>query len=536
MVSSRRIWYRLSQEGTLRKNAADDDRYVRVTWVGSTVQSEVHKIVTKWLSESRTSGRGGIKGSQNLGAMFGWGAAAPPKPAQEHKRNLSLVIEKAMPAVRTHSRHASEAGSLTPPLPSARPSIERTHTPSPLTPSFGWASQPSPFLKTTFSVAASPLHKTTFDTGVLDTAQSSTPGSPRVSSTLGHSSMHNSPTVPSFATAKPNGTETPKSLQFDIGSLGSPAEPSKETKTPTAQTATSGFGDWDKFDILNQHSAPHPPAKATAPADDWSAFENLVSAAPSKSLGGDNKTSQVNTNDEWALFESIKPSTPPAIPSGPASPISSRNSTNISRPSSLIIAEKLSLKPAVTSPVSEGPVPQIQASKPAPLSISTNAEPAPADDDDEWGEMQSPTKSEHDITSIPTPVAASPTTVVSDAAMERFASSVMGGTGLNGFSANAFPPPVDTLSPRGTASGGFDPGGSAPPPATTASSSIDWDLSFFEKSSKVQPAPPSQPVQKDLWDAPKPAAAPTRGKKEMEEDAIIKKIIDGLPDLSYMLV
>jgi hypothetical protein len=321
-------------------------------------------------------------------------------------------------------------------------------------------------------------------------------------------------------------------MSFDIGSLGSPTQPSKETKAATAETATSSFGDWDKFDSFNQHSTPHPPAKATAPADDWSAFENLVSAAPSKSVAGD-KTSLVNTNDEWALFESIKPSTPPAIPSGPASPISSRNSTITSRPSSLIIAEKLSLKPEIVSPMSGGPVPQTQPSKPAPLSISTNAEPAPADDGDEWGEMQSPTKSEHDTTTIPTPVAASPTAAVSDASMERFASSVTGGTGLNGFSANAFPPPVDPVSPLGIISGGFDPGGSAPSTPAAASSSIDWDLSFFEKPSKLQPASP--PVQKDSWDAPK-HAAPTWGKKEMEEDAIIKKIVDGLPDLSYMLV
>jgi hypothetical protein len=515
-----------------KKNAADDDDYVRVTWVGSNVQSEVHKIVVKWLSESRTCGRGGAKGSQNLGAMFGWGASAPVKPTQEHKRQLSLGIGKVMPAIQSHSRHASEVGPQTPPLPSVKPSIEQTHTP--LTPTFGWASAsalPSPFLKTSFSVAASPLGKTSFDVGVLNTAHSSAPASRRVSLALGRSSMQNSPTTSPFVSTGSSGAETSLPISNETVSLGLLARPSQETTVP-AQTAVSSFDDWDKFDTLNKQSSPHPPIKPAAQADEWSAFENLVSSVPESSVkcsDEEKRISQGNIDDGWAIFESIKPTPSPALPSGSASPVSSRNSTNISQPNSILSAQKLPPKATAAPPMSEVPVPQIQPSKPAALSVSTNSELVQVEtgDDDEWGEMQSPSKSEHDATSISAPVTASPA-ILPVAAMEP-STSIIGGdsfAGLNGFSANVFSPSTYTGKPSTSIqSGCLNFGGAALP---AAESSDSWDLSVFEQPSKPQP-----PAQMGVWDAP--MAAPTRGKKEMEEDETIKRIIDGLPDLSYML-
>ncbi|KAA8910436.1 hypothetical protein FN846DRAFT_542501 [Sphaerosporella brunnea] len=338
-TGARKAWYRLSQDGTLRKkNAADDDDYVRVTWVGSTVQSEVHQIVSKWLSESRTSGRGGVKGSQNLGAMFGWGVTAPPKPAQEHKRQLSLAIGKVMPTIPSHSRHASEAGPLTPPLPSPRVSMstERTQTP-PLTPSFGWTSPsnlPSSFLKSSFSIAPSPLNKANFDPGALNTARSSTSVSDKVSLAPGQNSVQNSPTASSFVSPKSHGSETPKSISNGVvASLGSPGGSFKETTTPVKATASTSE-EWDKFDNPNQQPTTHPSSNPPVQTDEWSMLDTFASSVYQKSANTDNRASQSNVDGGWAIFESIKPTSPPALPSNPASPISSRNSTITSRPNS----------------------------------------------------------------------------------------------------------------------------------------------------------------------------------------------------------
>lgn len=53
-VSERKAWYRISRAGTMRKHnlGIDDDNYRRVTWAGSQVKEDATKIVARWMGEN----------------------------------------------------------------------------------------------------------------------------------------------------------------------------------------------------------------------------------------------------------------------------------------------------------------------------------------------------------------------------------------------------------------------------------------------------------------------------------------------------
>ncbi|PSR81248.1 hypothetical protein BD289DRAFT_44106 [Coniella lustricola] len=152
-VSERKTWYRISRPGTLRKHdLGDDDRYRRVTWVGSKVREDVSKIVRRWMTDGPYAGRTATGGrSMAKGGAFNWNAKDSPsepisfdeifgkrKSAQLPKpetlaphRPLSLQVE---PSPHTHSRTDSVGvKSLPPRSPLSIPM-------PPAAPAFGWSS------------------------------------------------------------------------------------------------------------------------------------------------------------------------------------------------------------------------------------------------------------------------------------------------------------------------------------------------------------------------------------------------------------
>ncbi|KAG9235171.1 hypothetical protein BJ875DRAFT_459686 [Amylocarpus encephaloides] len=72
-TDERKIWYRVSRYGPMRKyNTGDDENYVRVNWPRSQVRAETLKIVGRWIEEDRMSGRVVLGGGSKAGSLFGW--------------------------------------------------------------------------------------------------------------------------------------------------------------------------------------------------------------------------------------------------------------------------------------------------------------------------------------------------------------------------------------------------------------------------------------------------------------------------------
>lgn len=142
-ISERKVWYRISRLGSLRRhNAGDDENYRHITWRSSTVHDETIKIVRRWMEEDSIAGRvslgGGISKTQKN--MFGWDSAAEP-----------VALEAVFGRKKSHSRASSlqtpttglpSQGSDSPLKKSTR--VSSTHRASesagPIVASFGWSS------------------------------------------------------------------------------------------------------------------------------------------------------------------------------------------------------------------------------------------------------------------------------------------------------------------------------------------------------------------------------------------------------------
>jgi len=515
--------------------------------------------VAKWASETRSLGIGG-KGSQNLGAMFGWGATPETRPEPEKKR-LSLGIDKSnLPPLQSHSRHVSETGPWTSTSNAAAISSANSlpDSSSPRTPTFGWASlsnqaspsrtsssnQASPSRKNSSNQASPVLEKTSVNTTVLHSTHSPVYTPRRLS--LAQKSVQSSPAasspMSSSISIKSSSNKSPKLARNSLKSLD---ELSKETKP--LQQSSAGF-DWDAFENLRKQPMSNPNPNTTQASDEWGTFEKLVSAGSTSPTNVKEpvKTSsaiQNQVDDGWAALESFTPTQSSPRVTMQQSLTSNHRSVKGSKPDGTPKPPDAS-KPSFKSPAAEVLASPTRLSKPAAFSISSFNGPIQidaVDDDKEWGQIQSPTKSpatsapvfgsiEH---SMPAGISGYPTP-------DPFA-------GLNGFS--SFSTTLASGARATTVSGksivkkdvlDFSNPISAASSGTqnqAVQSGIDnWDLSFFERPNPASNEHLSgQPVTNDLWDTPV-VLGPQQGKVDLEEDKTIQRILNGLPDLSYMLV
>ena len=150
-ISERKVWYRVSRQGSARKhNAGNDDNYRLITWPTSTLHLETIKIVRRWMEEDSLTGRvtlGGISGKTN---MFGWDSAAEPisldavfkKKDTGHSKSASLQ-EKPPHMPVLDSNHA---GAMPTPLSRTDIADGSTKRPSSMilgpTTSFSWSTSP----------------------------------------------------------------------------------------------------------------------------------------------------------------------------------------------------------------------------------------------------------------------------------------------------------------------------------------------------------------------------------------------------------
>ncbi|KFY11328.1 hypothetical protein V491_07256 [Pseudogymnoascus sp. VKM F-3775] len=164
-VEQRKVWYRISRYGTMRKhNSGDDDAYVRMGWQHSKVREKTLDIVHKWMEEGRL-GAGMTLGVGRVEAMFSWGkpGQAPNSEALPVTRKASQSSKAKQPALHTsppresghdvkpsHKRQKSSVGSI------------KSIISSPIEPSprFSWSSaQPaSPGLATAITPVSNDFH------------------------------------------------------------------------------------------------------------------------------------------------------------------------------------------------------------------------------------------------------------------------------------------------------------------------------------------------------------------------------------------
>lgn len=159
-VSERKTWYRISRPGSMRRHKlGDDENYRRVTWPVSKMREETNQVVRRWMEEDSFSGGRPSFGNNRpvKGGAFNWDTKAeplsmdqifgkrksaqpPPKPASATvPRPLSLQPKSAA----THSRNLSTGVKS---LPPRSPGVSSLPPPSPMSipgppksPAFGWS-------------------------------------------------------------------------------------------------------------------------------------------------------------------------------------------------------------------------------------------------------------------------------------------------------------------------------------------------------------------------------------------------------------
>jgi hypothetical protein len=150
-TSGRKVWYRLTRKQTMREfNCGNaDDNYIRVTWAHSGVRSEVNKIVGRWAREDRLSGTG-----PGAGASFYWDTPAPAdtkvprghlrtKTAIPTQRAAAALVRQSLPPVSTDMPAAfnwssptaevepwkqDSPGRLSSPVAPKRPTVDTVQT------------------------------------------------------------------------------------------------------------------------------------------------------------------------------------------------------------------------------------------------------------------------------------------------------------------------------------------------------------------------------------------------------------------------
>jgi hypothetical protein len=145
-VEQRKVWYRISRYGTMRKhNSGDDDAYVRMGWQDSKVREKTLDIVHKWMEEGRLGAGMALGGVGRVEAMFSWGkpGQAPNTEALHIARKASQSSKAKQPALHTSPPRQSSAPTVKPVHKRQKSSISsvKSIVSSPVEPSprFSWS-------------------------------------------------------------------------------------------------------------------------------------------------------------------------------------------------------------------------------------------------------------------------------------------------------------------------------------------------------------------------------------------------------------
>lgn len=383
-VSERKVWYRISRPGTMRKHdMGDDDNYRRVTWADSKVKEDATKIVRRWMQEDTYyAGRPKAgSGPKVRGGGFDWDSNN--SKAESLSFDEIFGKRKSVQTPRLSTAQAPRPLSLQAPSHTRNPSAGVKSLPPrsplsipapPIVPAFGWSTGGSG-ASTPVSARPPSLLRQSID---VSSTRSETSRPPSVRESEGRSSLQLPPPQPkslgltevvqkvtetnddedddewgemvaSPATdARPSSTIFEGSLNGSFANLAntSPSVPSSATATRTN---------------LNQ-AAPtplshDPPATEHEDVWDFSAFGNTTSmpAIP-----------PTTTSKPEFDFDTPLQSPTMSIPSRTSSPAS----IHTSKPPTPIIPQSRSASPAFESPRAPNPPPSMRPQHSAKSSLS----------------------------------------------------------------------------------------------------------------------------------------------------------------------
>lgn len=538
-TAARKAWYRLSRKQTMREynsGTAADDNYIRVTWKTSHIRSEVIKTVSRWATEDRMAGRG-----PGARASFYWDTPAPP-PEQ--------MISPF------HARKRSSVSVSNPVARVARESVPKLETDVPA--AFDWSSP---------SAGGDPWRD---DVG--DVRAVSSPVAP--------------PRHGTVTTLQRQGT---RPVSIDLSSR--PKEPSSHKRTATN---TDLLSEAALAPVLSSISPPK--LQTGPPADPWTTLGALdtnppTEAAPTPAAPQVNEDN--DDDDDWGeMVESpavsaqtptthfpsnsfSEPSTPsepptrnPTLSTPSTTPRSIRSSPNQPFPqtsgtkhASPIVRLKGTVSPTsalfkinafVPGSVEDGPIgpgllrarkrdgdavdeggltpPRAMAQMDEVLGMDMGTsdtafrkengnvtEDHKIEDEFSAFETSLPSPvSNHPVSTTPPPPASPTPPAWPEADLSIFDSPLP----------NAVPPPPQTPTDHNDPWSIFDNPTAVPAPQSTTSTTTTPSLPFTRTPPRPATPPPKQPLT---------SATSSAQRRKAEEDEIVRGILEGLPDLAYML-
>ncbi|RPB03487.1 hypothetical protein L873DRAFT_1669652 [Choiromyces venosus 120613-1] len=311
-----------------------------------------------------------------------------------------------------------------------------------------------------------------------------------------------------------------------IGSQNSPVATNLNSAVPAPIPSVQSSSESHKK--LNSAQTALGPADTTI--DNWGDLESLSSQPPKLQTPSNVSSSHVPKNQNinslaWSESKNQKTSQSSSFEG-------SRKGSGLSTPPT---GNMLGGGSFISAPMNGSAADSIKK-RPVISNVQTQQDD---DEEDDWGEMvQSPTTSTGVIgfsEALRMPAPASSQDITSLRASIPLVPSIPQRVPTLDLTPMPSPTPAPVLQPTSEPSAALSPGDLGQKSGSNIGDS--WDLSFFEgpatpNSGFHMPKDIPEPASQDLWDTP----AVVQGKApESVDDKAIREIVEGLPDLSYML-
>ncbi|KAL5425222.1 hypothetical protein PMIN04_002719 [Paraphaeosphaeria minitans] len=523
-TSTRKAWYRITRKQTMREynTGAVDDNYIRVTWKTSHTKTEAVKTVARWVNEDRIAGRG-----PGARASFFWDS--PHSPTDKRASFASL-----------HSRNTSTASASKPvrPVSQGLPPLSTD-----VSAAFDWS---SPSSATRRAPENAGLRSTSSPLAAKHSAitklqrQSGRAVSMDLSSSPRYTASHRRTSTATDIYNSPSAV-TPSITPIE-------APPTFSPIVPASAPSTEQSDPWASLGALDTSAPPKPPSPVLDDDDEWG--EMIESPA----------VSTFQTPISRVHMPIPEPSEPPTrsntVKTTSITPLSARSSP-------------LQPLPPPAAPVHASPIVRLKGTVlPAPAIFGAKAL-VPTDSEEHIGphllkkrdrsREATPEKSRATAVYLP-----STGETVSRASVEEIIIQGDETTKSVTVPDSISPPPPDTTPPlhEHIVSTTLTSTINSPLPADEPNWGDSADFSIFESalppSSSTAP-PPAQSTPEDPWsifNAPPPAepfvrpaartvtppakqpltsATSSAQQRKAEEDDVVRGIVEGLPDLGYML-